>query len=170
MTNPNREALILHHIEDTKAVVHKFLRSHPAREYLRDDMLAHAALRVVQVVDAFLAGKIPNLKACCRQAVVFGNWDAIRTENVIQSPRNCSAERDLQYEMNAHPNRHERNNETAMIEMVLEHCTSDEERTIMRLILAGTHIRKVAATLGTSILKVKKIKKAIWNKLESQVE
>jgi len=90
-STPQRTALILEHLHLVDKAVMSFLNRNPEFLHLEEDLRSEGNARVVDTIDRYLNGKVNNLKAYLRLSIRSGLWEAARTDDVIQSPRNCSA-------------------------------------------------------------------------------
>lgn len=89
----SREELIAENQDIVEGQIDYFLKVNPKLFWLRDDMRSEALLRLVQVVDLYLAGSVENFGGYLRQSVRRAIIDVIRSERSIQKPRAANASR-----------------------------------------------------------------------------
>lgn len=89
-TMDKRNDLILEHLPRVEGYVRTFVRKYPALAPHTDDLIGTANLKLVEVVDRFLAGKIQSLPAYLRLSVMRAIVDFMRIESLIPvRSKNC---------------------------------------------------------------------------------
>ena len=88
-----RKQLIEENVGEVYTSARRWLRKNPKFLYLRDDLISHGHLRLIDVVDRYRKGKVNNLRAYLRLSLMCGFWDAVREDNMFRLRRQSDFKR-----------------------------------------------------------------------------
>lgn len=142
-----RLALIAEHEPKVHKAVSTFLRQHPEFGHLKDDLTSEGFLRLVDSVDRFLNGHVKKLPAYLRLSIRSGLWEAARTDDVIQSPRNCPARRNDKFDLGSQREDESSSDEFESTSSVLKFCDDRFDELIVAMLRAGNTLKDIASAL-----------------------
>lgn len=171
MTKPTRKELIEKHRPVVARVVDAFLRLRPYLYHLRDDLISEGHIKLVVVADRFLAGEIDSFNAYLRLSIRTAIWDVVRSENVIQKPRYCSATRINGLEMDqlgqqAREDGVDGTDPLAAINLAME---DDSDRALLDQLQKKVPLPRIARRLDSSELEVRERAGQILRRLKREL-
>ena len=78
-----REEIILQYLPRVKKQINAYIRKHPNQAPYKDDFLGEAQIKLVEVVDKYLAGKVDKFSYYLRLTIIGGIADFLRRETLI---------------------------------------------------------------------------------------
>lgn len=169
-TRAQRKAeLIEQHRHRIGSAVGAFLRQNPEFVYLRDDLESEGFVRLVDSVDRFVKGKVNSLPAYLRLSIWSGLWEAARTDDVIQSPRNCSARQMRDRDLSLYFGKDDAPVKADVKRLLRKACVDKTDRLIIAMLQTGKTVRSIASELELGINKVRARKKAIGERVEAEL-
>lgn len=164
------EQLLAYYTPRVMSSVNAFIRREPSRVNLKDDFYAEGLLRLWSSITKFKAGKVNNLPSYIKVSLWSGFWEVVRTDDCIQSPRNCSARRDMRLELSKVVEdelrqKRLKKNPTAK-QLLYPACVGKVDKKIASMLIDRATIRQIAKAVGLSIAAVRAKKKAIGLRLD----
>lgn len=139
-----RQKLIDDHTYMVTNALRAFLRSHPEFLHLEDDLRSEGMARLVDCIDRFINGKVNNLKGYLRLGIRSGLWEAARTDDVIQSPRNCPARQYHGKELTSYTKSYYSPDSDAALS---EACQDEGDEALVAMLRAGQSIKSISVAL-----------------------
>lgn len=146
--------------------VSAFLRQHPEFAHLVDDLKSEGKVRLIDAVDRFIAGRVTNFNGYLRLCIRSGLWEAARTDDVIQSPRNCSARQSRDQELTTiFDYRVAKSDPVAEEQIIGEVCIDDVDKLLVSMLRVGNTLRNIAAELMISVEEAQSRKQGIESRI-----
>lgn len=143
-----RDRIVAEFLAMIPGAVRAHLRRYPHQIHLQEDMEQSSMERIVYAANRHLSGHPikKNMKGYMRLCIRSGIWEAVRTNDVIQSPRNCSAQQSLEKDV-AQFYGATSDTATASGRLLDACCMDDTDHAILKQLFDGRSIPQICAAL-----------------------
>lgn len=162
-----RDSIVAEFLAMIPGAVRAHLRRYPHQIHLQEDMEQSSMERIVYMANRHLSGHPikKNMKGYARLCIRSGIWEAVRTNDVIQSPRNCPAQQSLEKDVSQFYGATS-DTATASGRLLDACCMDDVDHSILKLLFDGRSHSQICEALKITEKVFKQRRRAISERVE----